>query len=66
MDAITLHDNFVGHGCGGGPGMPAVSVGTGARWLPVYMAVTTVAGRYVQGGGCTTVGVAGAERRREL
>ncbi len=60
MDAITLHDNFVPHGCGGqGPGLPAVSVGTGARWLPVYNAVTTKAGRYVQGGGCTTVGVAG-------
>src|ERR1700722_616094 len=59
MDAITLHHDFVGHGCGGHPGMAAVSVGTGARWLPVYTAVTTVAGRYVQGGGCTTVGVAG-------
>ncbi len=27
--------------------------------MPVYEAVTTRAGRYVQGGGCTTVGVAG-------
>ena len=60
MDAITLHDSFVPQGCAGQqPGMPAVSVGTGARWLPVYGAVTTEAGRYVQGGGCTTVGVAG-------
>ena len=59
MDAITLHDNFVGCGCTDHTGMPAVSVGTGARWLPIYTAVTTVAGRYVQGGGCTTVGVAG-------
>ena len=60
MDAITLHDNFVPHGCAGRqPGQPAVSVGTGARWLPLYDAVTTNAGRYVQGGGCTTVGVAG-------
>ena len=31
----------------------------GAIWLHVYDAVTTKAGRYVQGGGCTTVGVAG-------
>jgi hypothetical protein len=31
----------------------------GARWPPVYTAVTTKAGRYVQGGGCATVGVAG-------
>src|SRR5713101_2322986 len=28
-------------------------------WLHVYQAVTGGAGRYVQGGGCTTVGVAG-------
>jgi hypothetical protein len=37
----------------------AVRVGAGARWLEAYDAVTTHAGRYVQGGGCTTVGVAG-------
>jgi FAD/FMN-containing dehydrogenase len=36
-----------------------VSVGAGALWMHVYDAVTTRAGRYVQGGGCTTVGVAG-------
>src|SRR5580700_9505494 len=30
-----------------------------ALWLPTYDAVTTRAGRYVQGGGCATVGVAG-------
>ncbi|HJS87600.1 MAG TPA: FAD-binding oxidoreductase [Acetobacteraceae bacterium] len=60
MDAITLHDSFVGQGCAGQqPAVPAVSIQTGARWLPVYNAVTTRAGRYVQGGGCTTVGVAG-------
>jgi hypothetical protein len=28
-------------------------------WIDAYTAVTTLAGRYVQGGGCTTVGVAG-------
>jgi len=28
-------------------------------WMQAYDAVTTRAGRYVQGGGCTTVGVAG-------
>ncbi len=60
MDRITLHDDFVGQGCAGKQaGVPAVSVETGARWLPVYQAVTSAAGRYVQGGGCTTVGVAG-------
>src|SRR5262249_27409253 len=31
----------------------------GAMWGQVYDAVTTKAGRYVQGGGCVTVGVAG-------
>ena len=60
MDSITLHDSFVGVGCKGRhAAVPAVSVQTGARWFPVYNAVTTNAGRYVQGGGCATVGVAG-------
>ncbi|MEO8506287.1 MAG: FAD-binding oxidoreductase, partial [Betaproteobacteria bacterium] len=60
MDAITLHDDFVPAGCARRQAAtPAVSVQTGARWLPVYNAVTTAAGRYVQGGGCATVGVAG-------
>ena len=36
-----------------------MSVGAGAIWMDAYNAVTTVAGRYVQGGGCTTVGVGG-------
>ena len=60
MDAITLHDAFLGKGCAGRQvPAPAVSVEAGARWMPVYNAVTTRAGRYVQGGGCATVGVAG-------
>src|SRR5213079_2087325 len=58
MDDITLHDNFVMPGCGDG-GQPAVSIGAGAIWMKVYNAVTTKGGRYVQGGGCGTVGVAG-------
>ena len=60
MNAIVLHDAFVPHECGGrlSP-QSAVTVGAGALWMPVYDAVTTRAGRYVQGGGCTTVGVAG-------
>ncbi len=57
MDHIELHDNFVPEG--GTAGVPAVSVGAGAVWMHVYDAVTTRAGRYVQGGGCATVGVAG-------
>jgi FAD/FMN-containing dehydrogenase len=60
MNAISLHDAFVGKGCEGShPPLPAVSIGAGALWLAAYEAVTTRAGRYVQGGGCTTVGVAG-------
>ncbi len=58
MNAITLHDAFVPKGTRAAP-RPAVSVEAGARWLPTYEAVTTRAGRYVQGGGCATVGVAG-------
>ena len=38
---------------------PAVTIEAGAIWGKVYNAVTAKAGRYVQGGGCMTVGVAG-------
>ena len=58
MNAITVHDSFVPQGSGAA-GVPAVSAGAGAIWLHVYQAVTGGAGRYAQGGGCTTVGVAG-------
>ena len=60
MNAVTLHEGFVAQGCAArAQPVPAVSVGAGAIWLQVYDAVVTRAGRYVQGGGCTTVGVAG-------
>jgi FAD/FMN-containing dehydrogenase len=60
MRAVELHDRFVPRGAAGHlEPEPAVSVGAGAIWMDVYAAVTTTAGRYVQGGGCTTVGVAG-------
>ena len=58
MRAITLHDAFVAEGCNDAP-QHAVTVEAGALWGPVYDAVTTQGGRYVQGGGCLTVGVAG-------
>ena len=58
MNAIELHDAFVPLGCDAEP-QPAVTVGAGAIWMHVYQAVTVEAGRYVQGGGCGTVGVAG-------
>ncbi len=60
MEDVTLHDAFVPRGCEGmlHP-VPAVSVGAGGLWFHAYDAVTTRGGRYVQGGGCATVGVAG-------
>jgi FAD/FMN-containing dehydrogenase len=60
MTAVDMHDAFVGAGCEGKvQPRSAVSVRAGAIWGQVYDAVTTQAGRYVQGGGCLTVGVAG-------
>ncbi len=60
MNRIRLHDAFVAHGCAdGATAQPAVSVGAGALWMQTYNAVTTGGGRYVQGGGCGRVGVAG-------
>lgn len=60
MNAVTLHEAFVGTGCTGrNAPQQAVTVEAGAIWGQVYNAVTTKAGRYVQGGGCMTVGVAG-------
>jgi FAD binding domain/Berberine and berberine like len=57
MDSIELHDAFVGQGCTNAA-LPAVSLGAGNIWLKAYAAVTKT-GRYVQGGGCCTVNVAG-------
>ena len=60
MNAIVRHDAFVGAGCAGkAEPQPAVSIGAGALWGHAYNEVTTRGGRYVQGGGCLTVGVAG-------
>jgi FAD/FMN-containing dehydrogenase len=60
MNKVVLHDAFVGQGCAGHQApQPAVTVESGAIWIDAYHAVTVEGGRYVQGGGCTTVGVAG-------
>ncbi len=60
MNAVTLHDAFVGEGCAASARpQRAVTVEAGALWGHVYDAVTTKTGGYVQGGGCMTVGVAG-------
>ena len=60
MNQVRMHDAFVGQGCEGKvAATPAVSAESGAMWIDLYDAVTTRGGRYVQGGGCTSVGVAG-------
>jgi FAD/FMN-containing dehydrogenase len=60
MNQVIVHAAFVAQDCQSKQApTPAVTVGAGAMWIDVYEAVTTKAGRYVQGGGCTTVGVAG-------
>jgi FAD/FMN-containing dehydrogenase len=60
MKNITVHDAFVTQGCTEKQApQPAVTVEAGAMWIDAYDAVTTKAARYVQGGGCATVGVAG-------
>ena len=72
MRAIQLQDRFVPRGAAGlVEPETAVSVGAGAIWMDVYAAVTTTAGRYVQGGGappsvspawCWAVGSAASPR----
>jgi hypothetical protein len=60
MHDVTLRQRFVPQGCEGKvAAQRAVTIGSGAIWMQAYDAVTTKAGAYVQGGGCTTVGVAG-------
>jgi FAD/FMN-containing dehydrogenase len=60
MHDIAMHDAFVPQGCEGKQ-VPqrAVTCGSGTIWMQAYTEVTTKGGAYVQGGGCTTVGVAG-------
>ncbi len=60
MDKIVVHENFIAKGCQSiqSP-QHAVTIESGALWLQAYNEVTTKNGRYVQGGGCATVGVAG-------
>ncbi|MGB7434301.1 MAG: FAD-binding protein [Candidatus Acidiferrum sp.] len=60
MHDIEMHEAFVARGCDGTQAAQrAVTVGAGTIWMQAYDAVTTKGGGYVQGGGCTTVGVAG-------
>jgi hypothetical protein len=60
MRQVELHDAF--RPAGAPPSeaaVPAVSVGAGCLWGDVYRKVSVENGRYVQGGGCLTVGVGG-------
>jgi hypothetical protein len=60
MNDVVLHSAFVPQGCEGTiPPQPAVTVGAGTIGIEAYDAVTTKGGKYVQAGGCLTVGVAG-------
>jgi FAD/FMN-containing dehydrogenase len=58
INDITIHEKFVPRGCSTPP-QPAVTLGAGVIWGHAYNAIVTKAGRYVQGGGCATVNVAG-------
>lgn len=60
MDRIEQHDAFVPAGSPPGTApLTAVSVGAGCLWGRVYRDTAVQHGRYVQGGGCLTVGVSG-------
>jgi FAD/FMN-containing dehydrogenase len=60
MKDIEMHSAFVPNGCERVmKPQPAVTVGAGTIGKWAYQAVTTEAGKYVQGGGCLTVGLAG-------
>lgn len=60
MRQITFHPSFIPAGCSPHYKVtPAITVGAGTRWLEAYDEATNKHNLYVQGGGCTTVGVAG-------
>jgi len=59
LDKIEMHEKFVPQGASGVEPMEAVSVGGGAIWVDVYDKAVVKGRRYVQGGGCTSVGVGG-------
>jgi FAD/FMN-containing dehydrogenase len=59
MQKVEVQDNFTAKGCSNSSPQQAVDLGAGVYWLQAYQEVTGKRARYVQGGGCTTVGVAG-------
>ncbi len=59
MRQVTVHEAFLPEGAPAGTkAEAAITVQAGTRWLEVYEQATR-AGRYVQGGGCTSVGACG-------
>jgi FAD/FMN-containing dehydrogenase len=60
MNEIAMHPAFVPDGCEHTlQPQPAVTLGAGTIGMQAYDAVTTKGGKYVQGGGCTTVCLGG-------
>lgn len=60
MNTVAYNKAFVPAGCTARyRPTTAVTVGAGSNWLSTYNVVTNQHNRYVQGGGCTTVGAAG-------
>ena len=60
MQTIQVQEQFIPAGCETTmTAQPAVAVEAGVIWAQAYNEVTTKYGRYVQGGGCLTVGVGG-------
>jgi hypothetical protein len=60
MRATQMHTKFIPHGCSEEhTNLQSLSVQAGTRWLEAYDMATNKHNRYVQGGGCTSVGAAG-------
>ena len=60
MRGMEFHDDFTPAGGGGQKkSQRAVTLEAGLTWLDVYAAASVDRGVYVQGGGCTSVGVIG-------
>jgi len=60
MRQVTYNESFLPVGCPKKTKpIPALTVSAGTRWLEAYDEATNKHQRYVQGGGCTTVGAAG-------
>jgi len=60
LRSMEMHDAFRPDGApADAAAVPAVSLGAGTLWGEVYRKVSVEHGRYVQGGGCLTVGTAG-------